>query len=231
MKVKKNFGSYLRRYREMADLTQGELAEELGVSRQSIVALESGKCIPSVALALKISRVFEMPVEFIFRDQVNNNNNNKRKEAKMARDLLPWSPLREIMSMREMVDKFFEEPSSLTRKTSDLFHPNVGIRENDKELVIEVDVPGVKEEDIDVEVEDDKVIIRGERKHKEETKREDYYHLESSYGAFSRVIGLPSYVDADKAQAEVKDGVLEIVIPKIEKRKARKLEVKKPSKK
>jgi HSP20 family protein len=228
VEVKKNFGSYLRRYREMADLTQGELAEELGVSRQSVIALESGKCIPSVALALKISRAFEMPVEFIFREQVDNN---KGKEVKMARDLLPWSPLREIMSMRETIDRFFEEPSSLTRETSALFHPSVGIRETEKELVIEADIPGVKEEDIDVEVEDDKVIIRGERKHKEETKREDYYHLESSYGAFSRVIGLPSYVDADKAQAEVKDGMLEIVIPKVEKRKAKKLAVKKPSKK
>jgi len=229
MNDKREISSHLRRFREIADLTQNELADLLSVSRQSIIALEAGKCIPSVSLALKISSLFDMPVEFIFRydnvfeepkeDNIKNNNGGD-----MARDLLPWSPLREIMSMREAVDKFFDEPTMVG--SSAMFHPQVGIRETDKQLIIEADIPGVKDEDIDVEIERDKVIIRGERKHEQEIKREDYYHLESSYGSFSRVISLPSYVDVDNADAEITNGMLTIKIPKVEEKKSKKLKPK-----
>ena len=62
-----NLATYLRKYREKADYTQEELAHKLGISRQTVISLESGKCVPSVSLAMKIARFFEMPVEFIFR--------------------------------------------------------------------------------------------------------------------------------------------------------------------
>lgn len=215
--------TYLKKYREKAAYTQGRLAEELGISRQSIISLETGKCTPSVALALRIAHFFELPVEFIFRGPDNLEKKNRQKGGEMSRDLLPWSPWREMMSMREALDRFSEEPSS---KQTGFFHPTVGIRETPKHMVIEVDIPGVKEEDVSLEIEDDKLIIRGERKHSEETKKEDYYHLESSYGSFSRVIALPNYVEAGKAQAEVKNGLLEIYIPKVKPRQPKKIPVK-----
>ena len=223
---RKEIASYLRRYREQSEVTQGELADMLGISRQSVISLESGKCIPSVALALKVSRLFKMPVEFIFRDEETDEQNNSPEGEgdSMSRDLMPWSPLREIMSMRETVDRFFDEP---TFRSSSLFHPSVGIRETEKELIIEADIPGVSEDEIDVEIENDKVILKGERKHKSETKKEDYFHLESSYGSFSRMISLPSYVDSSQAEAEFKDGVLEIKIPKVEQMQSKKLKIKK----
>ena len=214
----------LKKYREKAAYTQGKLADELGISRQSIIALETGRCTPSVALALRIAHFFELPVEFIFRGTDNLEKKiDEQKGGEMSRDLLPWSPWREMMSMRETLDRFFEEP--LSKQTS-FFHPTVGIRETAKQMIIEVDIPGVKEEDVALEIENDKLIIRGERKHSEETKKEDYYHLESSYGSFSRVIALPSYVEADKAQAEVKNGLLEIRIPKVKPRQPKKIAVK-----
>ncbi len=217
-------GTYLKKYREKAAYTQGKLAEELGISRQSIISLETGKCTPSVALALRIAHFFELPVEFIFRGSDSLEKNvNQQKGGEMSRDLLPWSPWREMMSMRETLDRFSEEPLS---KQVGFFHPTVGIRETSKQMVVEVDIPGVKEEDLSLEIEDDKLVIRGERKHSQETKKEDYYHLESSYGSFSRVITLPSYVRADKAQAEVKDGLLEISIPKVKPRQPKKIAVK-----
>lgn len=231
---RREISNYLRKFREKSQVTQGELADMLGISRQSVISLESGKCIPSVALALRVSRLFEMPVEFIFREIESISDSNEEENEKtnspdgdggvMNRDLMPWSPLREIMSMRETMDRFFDEP--VTRSAS-LFHPAVGIRESEKELVIEADIPGVKEEDLDVEIENDKVILKGERKHKIETKREDYFHLESSYGSFSRMISLPSYVDSSKAEAEFKDGVLEIKIPKVVEKQSKKLKIKK----
>lgn len=239
MVVNKNLASYLKKYREQAEITQGELADKLGVSRQSVISLESGKCVPSVMLALKISRFFELPVEYIFRVQEQNldsifddiENQTKGGEEDMARDLMPWSPWREMMSMRENIDKFFDEPFSSRSMVQGSFHPSVSIRETDKELVVEADLPGVKDEDVDVQIEDDKLVIRGERKHTSETKKEDYYHMESSYGTFSRTIGLPSYVDASQAEAEVKDGILEIRVPKVESKKSKKVEIKKKNNK
>jgi len=232
-----NLATHLKQYREKADLTQEELADHLGVSRQTVISLESGKCTPSVALAVKIAKFFELPVEFIFRfhedgfktlfDGIEDNQSIEEEggEKKMAHELMPWSPWREMMSLRENMDRFFDEPFA-RRGTDRMYHPAVSIRETKDSLIIEADIPGVKEENIDVEIEDDKVILRGERKHKEETKREDYYHLESSYGTFSRIITLPGYVDADRAQAEVKNGILEVVIPKVEQKKAKKIAVK-----
>ncbi len=228
---RREIASYLRKFRERSEITQGDLADMLGISRQSVISLESGRCVPSVALAIKVSRLFEMPVEFIFREssEIEENENKETKTPEgnggiMNRDLMPWSPLREIMSMRETMDRFFDEPSS---RSTALFHPAVGIRESEKELVIEADIPGVKEDDLDVEIENDKVVIKGERRHREETKKEDYYHLESSYGSFSRMVSLPSYVDSSKAEAEFKDGVLEIKIPKVTEKQSKKLTIKK----
>ena len=232
MVVDKNLPTYLKTYREKADLTQGELAEKIGVSRQSIISLEASRCVPSVELAMRIARFFELPVEFIFRcdetgpfETVVDKLINEERGGEMTRDLMPWSPWREMMSLRENIDRFFDEPSLSHRGTSGVFHPAVSIRETEKEMIIEADVPGVRDEDVDIEIEDDKVIIKGERKHQEETKREDYYHVESSYGSFSRVIGLPNYVNADKAIAEVKDGILEVRVPKVEQRQPKKIKV------
>lgn len=218
--------SFLKKFREKADLTQGELAEDLGVSRQSIISLESGKCIPSVGLAMKIAAVFDVPIEFIFRFDEGNNCEEKDNNmgGNMGRELMPWSPWREMMSLRETMDRFFDEPA--WTKGSSVFYPSIGIRETPSELVIEADLPGVKEDDLDIEVEDNQLIIKGERKHSEEKKREDYYHLESSYGAFSRVVTLPANVDSTKTEAQFDNGILEISIPKIEERKPKKISVK-----
>lgn len=226
--------SFLRKFREKADLTQGELAENLGVSRQSIISLESGKCTPSVNLAMKIAILFDVPIEFIFRfdgdtsDQICEKEEQNNMGGDMGRDLMPWSPWREMMSLRETMDRFFDEPT--WSKGSNVFYPSIGIRETAKELVIEADLPGVKEEDVDIELGDSQLIIRGDRKHSEERKREDYYHLESSYGAFSRVITLPANVDSSKAEAEFDQGILQIKIPKIEERKPKKILVKSATK-
>ncbi|MFH1855176.1 MAG: Hsp20 family protein [bacterium] len=236
--VRKEIASYLRKYREKTNTTQGDLADLLGISRQSVISLESGRCIPSVALALRVSRLFEMPVEFIFRSEESDDNEESEKNTNspdgegnggvMNKDLMPWSPLREIMSMRETMDKFFDESNV---RAAGVFHPSVSIRETEKNLIVEADLPGVLEDDVEVEIENDKLVIKGERKHKVETKREDYYHMESSFGSFSRMVSLPGYVDSSKAEAEFTDGVLEVKVPKIQEKKSKKLTIKKSEKK
>lgn len=96
------------------------------------------------------------------------------------------------------------------------FVPAVNTRESADAYTIELDVPGVSKEDIEITTEDNVLTISGERKQSQEVKDEDYYKVESVYGTFSRSFTLPEKVDVDKIHAESKNGVLEVVIPKLE---------------
>lgn len=109
------------------------------------------------------------------------------------------------------------------------FTPSINTREGQNAYHIEVDLPGVKKEDISVSIEDGKLIISGERSYKEEVKEEHYYKVESRFGKFSRSFSLPEEADIEKIHAESIDGVLEVVVPKLESalvEKTRKIEIK-----
>ncbi len=97
------------------------------------------------------------------------------------------------------------------------FVPSVNTREGEFAYHIEVDLPGVKKEDIKVDVKDNALTISGERKFKNEIKEDDYYKIESSYGKFSRTFTLPDDADIENIEASSTDGVLEVVIPKLKK--------------
>lgn len=96
------------------------------------------------------------------------------------------------------------------------FAPAVNTREGDYAFHVEVDLPGVKKDAITVEVKDNRLTISGERKTKDEKKAKDYYRVESQYGKFERSFTLPDGVDAENISANCEDGVLEVVIPKME---------------
>ncbi len=210
----------LRSLREEKDLTQEELADRLGISRQSIISVEKGKCLPSLPLALRISEIFEKSLEDLFF-----GNQKEKGGDNMPRFLMPWSPFRRL-------DNFFEdEDSSASPRWRGFQFPMVNVKQSDKDIVVTADIPGIKEEDVNIEVGDTFVDISGERK--EETKKEDegYFHQEVRYGSFARRIPLPTEVKADKADATIKDGQLRITIPKLEpeKPKVTKIKVKKAS--
>lgn len=97
--------------------------------------------------------------------------------------------------------------------------PQVEVFERGSNLVIRADLPGLKREDVDVEVEDDSLVIRGERRNELEDQREGFYRSERSYGSFYRVIPLPEGVDESKVNASFRDGVLEITLPRPEERR------------
>jgi len=92
--------------------------------------------------------------------------------------------------------------------------PTIDVMEKDDKYIVKADLPGMKEEDVDVSVVGDALVIKGERKEESEVKEEDYYCCERSYGSFSRSVALPSNVDADKIEADYSDGVLEVTLPK-----------------
>ncbi len=108
------------------------------------------------------------------------------------------------------------------------FVPVVNTREGEYAYHIELDLPGIKKEDIEITTEDNVLTILGERKLKDESKEEDYYRVESVYGKFSRSFTLPEKIDVENIHAESSDGVLEVIIPKLkeEDTKPKKIEIK-----
>jgi len=94
------------------------------------------------------------------------------------------------------------------------FTPQVDVTENDKEIKISAELPGMDERDIDVSLQNDMLTIKGEKKEEKEDKGKDYYRMERSYGSFIRTIPLPVEVETDKVEAKFKKGVLSITLPK-----------------
>ncbi|SFV51026.1 Heat shock protein Hsp20 [hydrothermal vent metagenome] len=127
-----------------------------------------------------------------------------------------FDPFREI---KELENRIFQNyvPAVQTEKGINAFTPSVNTREDEKAYYIEVDLPGVKKEDIKVDIKDNTLTISGERKLKEEVKEEDYYKIETSIGKFTRTFTLPEDADIENIDAKSENGVLEVVIPKVKK--------------
>ena len=103
--------------------------------------------------------------------------------------------------------------------------PAVDVIDRDTDVLVRAEVPGVAKEDLEVTVSDNSVSIRGHSKQEDEEKTGEYYRRETSYGEFSRTVGLPANVDTEGAKAKFKDGVLEITLPKQESTKRKSVEV------
>ena len=103
--------------------------------------------------------------------------------------------------------------------------PRLNVLERDDEVVVKVEVPGAKKEDIHITISGNRMTIKGETKHEEKEEKGDYYHCEISRGAFSRTVTLPAEVDDTKAKAEMKDGMLEITLSKIEQTKKSEIKI------
>lgn len=107
------------------------------------------------------------------------------------------------------------------------FSPRVDVTENEKEVRITAELPGLEEKDIDVSLSNDVLTISGEKKTEKEDRSDNYYRMERSYGSFQRSIPLPTEVDTDKCDATFKNGVLQITLPKVpSKESAKKITVK-----
>jgi HSP20 family protein len=94
--------------------------------------------------------------------------------------------------------------------------PTVDIFEDGSDVIVKAELPGMKKEDIEVNISDDVITISGEKKTEEKVEKKDYYRLERSFGSFTRTLRLPAETQTDKARANFKDGVLEVRIPKTE---------------
>jgi HSP20 family protein len=154
------------------------------------------------------------------------------KEAKELVKKETTGPVVAFQDMEKWIEDAFRRPFSLFShpmmrfsQTEDVV-PSVDIMEDKGDIVVKAELPGVKKEDIDITLTDDTITISGEKKKEEEVKKKDYYRYESSYGSFCRTFSLPSEVQSDKAKTKMKDGVLEIRIPKTEEAKKKEVKVK-----
>ena len=95
-----------------------------------------------------------------------------------------------------------------------VFSPNIDVIENEKEIRISAELPGMEEKDIEVSLNKDSLSIKGEKREEKEDKGKGYYRMERSYGSFSRTIPVPVEVETDKVEAKFKKGVLNITLPK-----------------
>jgi HSP20 family protein len=120
--------------------------------------------------------------------------------------LTRWNPYREL-------NRFFEREGPVA---TTVWSPSVDIFENDNELVVKAELPGMELKDIEVTFENNVLTIKGERRFEHETKKEDYHRVEREFGCFSRSFALPTYVDEAKVKADYKDGILKVVLPKKE---------------
>jgi HSP20 family protein len=134
--------------------------------------------------------------------------------------------MRPFEEMRRMMEDFWMMPFDAVGRWGDVFVPKVDVKEEDKEIVVAAELPGMDQKDIDVTVTKDSVRISGEKKHEEEKEEKGYYRRETSYGTFERVVDLPTEVDESKAEAEFSKGVLTIRLPKSEEAQAKQKKIK-----
>jgi HSP20 family protein len=143
-----------------------------------------------------------------------------------------WDPFKELEDLQNRMATLFgrapvrKEAGKEEAMTVADWAPLVDITEDEKEYLIKAELPEVKQEEVKVSLQDDVLSISGERKFEKEEKGKKYHRVERAYGSFSRSFSLPQDADSGKVQAEFKDGVLKVHLPKSEKAKPKSIEVK-----
>lgn len=138
-------------------------------------------------------------------------------------NLVTWDPFRDLGLLQSDMNRLFERFGDGQGERR--FTPALDISEQDDHFVVRCDLPGMGEDDVNVEVEDRMLRISGERRDEHEDKQDGYRRVERSYGRFERMLALPGGVDAEAIQASFDKGVLELHVPKPEERKPRRIRI------
>jgi HSP20 family protein len=127
-----------------------------------------------------------------------------------------WNPVREVVVLQSRLNPLFGGLSTETENpvTPASFTPAVDVYEDDKKVVLKLDVPGLEEKDLDVNVEKNTLTVKGERKFQNEEKEENFHRIERRYGSFYRAFTLPTTVDTETVDASYNAGVLKIELTK-----------------
>lgn len=128
-----------------------------------------------------------------------------------------WNPWSDLLSLQEEMNKLFESSmgpaTSRTGLLGTAFMPPVDVVRDKDSIIVRIDVPGMKKEDLEITMLHDRLFIRGEKKQESKPDEKSTHRLERFYGSFERVIDMPTPVDVEKIKATFRDGVLEITAP------------------
>ena len=145
--------------------------------------------------------------------------------------IVRWQPFCDLMATERGFDRLFRDAFSsvLPVREGELptraWAPAVDICENENNIVLKAELPGVDPKDVEVRVEDNTLYLKGERKFEKDTKQENYHRIERSYGSFARSFALPNSIDAERVAAEYKDGLLTLTLPKREETKPKTIKI------
>jgi HSP20 family protein len=143
--------------------------------------------------------------------------------------LVRWEPFRELAALQNEMGRWMSQVAGVGtlpgNGQSSTWMPAVDVWETDKELVLSFDLPGIPEDKIAVELEDNVLTVSGERERTQEHSNDRFYRFERRYGSFSRSVTLPTGVSEDSIHADYKDGVLEVRVPKPEEQKPKRIQI------
>jgi HSP20 family protein len=144
--------------------------------------------------------------------------------------IVRWEPLRELSSLQTEMNRLFNTvfdapPTPGNGGTMRRWVPAMDLLETADHFVLRADLPGMTQEDVNIELEDSTLTVSGERKSEHEDKQEGYYRVERAFGSFSRSLTLPKGINGDAVTASFENGVLEIRVPKPEERKPRRIDI------
>ena len=140
-----------------------------------------------------------------------------------------WDPFREFSTLQDRMNRLFREsygPEGREESlTSTTFAPPVDVYEDEHNVTLKIEVPGIDEKDIDVRIENNVLTVHGERKFEKEEKEENFRRVERQYGSFTRTFTLPNTVDSEKVSANYEKGILKVTLPKRAEAKPKQIKV------
>ena len=142
--------------------------------------------------------------------------------------LTRWEPFREFSTLQDRMNRLFRESYNENQDqslTTSSFAPAVDVYEDEHNVTLKIEVPGIEEKDIDVRIENNTLTVHGERKMEKEEKEENFRRVERQYGSFTRSFTLPTTVDAEKVSANYDKGMLKIALPKKAEAKPKQIKV------
>jgi HSP20 family protein len=143
--------------------------------------------------------------------------------------VVKWDPLRDLLSIQDRMNRLFEQTLSRSRTEEGIaastWSPAVDIYETPDTIFMKADLPGLSREDVEIQLQDNTLSLRGERRFARDVQQENYLRIERAYGAFQRNFTLPATVQQDKIRAVFRNGVLELTLPKAEEAKSKKIAI------
>jgi len=144
-------------------------------------------------------------------------------------EITAWNPFRQLSTLREEIDRLFESPlSALTEGTQPFLSgwlPAVDLYQDKDNFTVKAELPGMKKEEIDISLHDGVLTLSGERKSEQKYDTAEVCRSERFLGRFQRTLSLPSLVETEKVKATYKDGILTVVLPKVEEAKPKQIEI------